>query len=65
MSRHHALDLATRLGNRTGAAYRHYSYNGRREVRSWLIGKMKNAPGRFRRSTGCSKHDACVPREVC
>lgn len=39
-------DLARRLGQRAEAVCRHYLSNGRRSGRYWLVGDVRNAPGR-------------------
>lgn len=39
-------DLARRLGQRAEAVCRHYLSNGRRSGRYWLVGDIRNAPGR-------------------
>lgn len=39
-------DLARRLGQRAEAVCRHYLFNGRRCGRYWLVGDVRNAPGR-------------------
>lgn len=39
-------DLARRLGQRAEAVCRHYLSNGRRCGRYWLVGDVRNAPGR-------------------
>ena len=39
-------DLARRLGQRAEAVCRHYLSNGRRCGRYWLVGDIRNAPGR-------------------
>lgn len=41
-----AQDLARRLGQRAEAVCRHYLSNGRRSGRYWLVGDIRNAPGR-------------------
>lgn len=46
MPRHDATDLAIRLGQRAEAVCRRYLPNGRREGRYWLVGDVRNAPGR-------------------
>lgn len=46
MSRQDATDLAIRLGQRAEAFCRRYLPNGRREGRYWLVGDVRNAPGR-------------------
>jgi len=39
-------DLAGRLGNRAEAVCRHYLSSGRREGSYWLVGDVRNTPGR-------------------
>ena len=46
MPRHDASDLAQRLGRQAEAVCRHYLSNGRREGRYWLVGDVRNTPGR-------------------
>lgn len=41
-----AHDLSRRLGDRAEAVCRHYLSNGRREGRYWLVGDIRNTPGR-------------------
>ncbi|MGE0652707.1 MAG: toprim domain-containing protein [Alphaproteobacteria bacterium] len=41
-----ASDLAQRLGRQAEAVCRHYLSNGRREGRYWLVGDVRNTPGR-------------------
>ena len=41
-----ASDLAHRLAREAEAVCRHYLSNGRREGRYWLIGDVRNTPGR-------------------
>jgi hypothetical protein len=41
-----ASDLAHRLAREAEAVCRHYLFNGRREGRYWLIGDVRNTPGR-------------------
>ncbi|HXZ17048.1 MAG TPA: toprim domain-containing protein [Roseiarcus sp.] len=41
-----ASDLARRLAEHAEAVCRHYLSNGRREGRYWLVGDIRNAPGR-------------------
>ncbi|MFC5417986.1 toprim domain-containing protein [Bosea eneae] len=41
-----AHDLARGLGQRAEAVCRHYLSNGRRSGRYWLVGDVRNAPGR-------------------
>ncbi|MBR1024645.1 toprim domain-containing protein [Bradyrhizobium viridifuturi] len=40
------FDLAQRLGRQAEAVCRHYLSNGRREGRYWLVGDVRNTPGR-------------------
>ena len=42
----HAADLAQRLARDAEAVCRHYLSNGRREGRYWLVGDVRNTPGR-------------------
>ena len=46
MSRHDASDLASRLGQNAEAVCRHYLSNGRRQGNYWLVGDVRNTPGR-------------------
>lgn len=46
MARHDVSDLAQRLGRQAEAVCRHYLSNGRREGRYWLVGDVRNTPGR-------------------
>ncbi len=46
MARLDAAELAHRLGRRAEAACRHYLSNGKRQGRYWLVGDVRNAPGR-------------------
>jgi hypothetical protein len=46
MSRHDASDLAQRLGRQAEAVCRHYLSAGRREGGYWLVGDVRNTPGR-------------------
>jgi len=46
MTRHNAADLAIRLGRKAEAVCRHYLPAGRRFGRYWLVGDVRNAPGR-------------------
>lgn len=46
MSRHDASDLARRLGIQAEAVCRYYLSAGRREGRYWLVGDVRNTPGR-------------------
>ena len=39
-------DLAQRLGQQAEAVCRHYLSSGRREGGYWLVGDVRNAPGR-------------------
>ncbi len=50
-----ATELAQRLAREAEAVCRHYLSNGHREGRYWLIGDVRNTPGRsmFVRLTGC------------
>jgi hypothetical protein len=50
----HAGELAYRLARDAEAVCRHYLSNGRREGRYWLVGDVRNTPGRslFVRLTG-------------
>ncbi|MBN8968181.1 MAG: hypothetical protein J0G95_06930 [Rhizobiales bacterium] len=41
-----ASDLAHRLGRQAEAVCSHYLSNGRREGRYWLVGDVRNTPGR-------------------
>jgi len=41
-----AADLAHRLARDAEAVCRHYLSNGRREGRYWLVGDVRNTPGR-------------------
>lgn len=41
-----AADLAHRLGRHAEAVCRHYLSNGRRQGNYWLVGDVRNAPGR-------------------
>ena len=43
---HRAADLAYRLARDAEAVCRHYLSNGRREGRYWLVGDVRNTPGR-------------------
>ena len=54
MSRLDAGELARRLGRRAEAVCRHYLSSGHREGRYWLVGDVRNVPGRsmFVRLTG-------------
>src|SRR5579863_9730775 len=49
-----AAELAERLARDAEAVCRHYLSNGRREGRYWLVGDVRNTPGRslFVRLTG-------------
>ena len=42
----YARELAHRLAREAEAVCRHYLSNGRREGRYWLVGDVKNTPGR-------------------
>ena len=44
--RHQAADLAHHLAQDAEAVCRHYLSNGRREGRYWLVGDVRNTPGR-------------------
>lgn len=46
MSRLDASELARRLARNAEAVCRHYLPNGRREGRYWMIGDVRNTPGR-------------------
>jgi len=46
MARHDASDLAIRLGRQAEAVCRHYLTSGHREGRYWLVGDVRNTPGR-------------------
>ncbi|MDG4875264.1 toprim domain-containing protein [Mesorhizobium sp. WSM4935] len=46
MARRDASDLAYRLGQQAEAVCRHYLSSGRREGRYWLVGDVRNTPGR-------------------
>ncbi|BAI99152.1 DNA primase [Sphingobium sp. TA15] len=46
MARQDASDLAQRLGRQAEAVCRHYLSRGRREGRYWLVGDVRNTPGR-------------------
>src|SRR3546814_4895860 len=54
MARHDASELAVRLGRQAEAVCRHYLTSGHREGRYWLVGDLRNSPGRsmFVRLTG-------------
>src|SRR5215471_9649619 len=41
-----AADLVRRLAHQPEAVCRHYLSNGRREGRYWLVGDVRNSPGR-------------------
>jgi hypothetical protein len=43
---HQAEELAQRLARNAEAVCRHYLSNGRREGRYWLVGDVRNTPGR-------------------
>ena len=43
---HPAADLARRLASQAEAVCRHYLSNGRRSGRYWLVGDVRNTPGR-------------------
>jgi hypothetical protein len=42
----HAADLASQLAREAEAVCRHYLSNGRRQGRYWLVGDIRNTPGR-------------------
>ncbi len=44
--RENASELARRLAERAEAVCRRYLSNGRREGRYWLVGDVRNSPGR-------------------
>jgi len=46
MARHDASELANRLARDAEAVCRHYLCAGRREGRYWLVGDVRNTPGR-------------------
>ena len=46
MARHDASELARRLGRQAEAVCRHYLSAGYREGRYWLVGDVRNTPGR-------------------
>ena len=46
MARHDASELAQRLGRQAEAVCRHYLSAGYREGRYWLVGDVRNTPGR-------------------
>lgn len=46
MAHHDASELAQRLGRNAEAVCREYLANGRREGRYWLVGDVRNTPGR-------------------
>ncbi|KHJ55186.1 DNA primase [Aureimonas altamirensis] len=46
MARHDASELAHRLGRQAEAVCRHYLPAGHREGRYWLVGDVRNTPGR-------------------
>jgi hypothetical protein len=46
MARHDASELANRLARDAEAVCRHYLSAGRREGRYWLVGDVRNTPGR-------------------
>lgn len=46
MTHHDAADLAHRLGRKAEAVCRHYLSDGRREGNYWLVGDVRNTPGR-------------------
>ena len=43
---HDAFELGRRLAREAEAVCRHYLASGRREGRYWLVGDVRNAPGR-------------------
>lgn len=46
MDQYSTSDIAQRLGFRAEAVCRHYLSSGRREGRYWLVGDVRNTPGR-------------------
>ncbi|MEI9425287.1 toprim domain-containing protein [Mesorhizobium sp. Cs1299R1N1] len=46
MPRLDASELASRLGQRAETVCSHYLFNGHREGRYWLVGDVRNTPGR-------------------
>ena len=46
MARQDASELAIRLGRQAEAVCRHYLTCGHREGRYWLVGDVRNTPGR-------------------
>lgn len=46
MARYDASELAHRLGRQAEAVCRQYLSNGRRQGRYWIVGDVRNAPGR-------------------
>ena len=46
MPRDHVSDLAHRLGEHAEAVCRHYLFNGRRSGKYWIVGDVRNEPGR-------------------
>lgn len=46
MPRHDASELARRLGHEAEAVCRRYLSNGHRQGRYWLVGDIRNSPGR-------------------
>lgn len=46
MAWHDASELAIRLGRQAEAVCRHYLTSGHREGRYWLVGDVRNTPGR-------------------
>lgn len=46
MARHDASELARRLARDAEAVCRHYLSNGRRQGRYWMVGDVRNTPGR-------------------
>src|SRR5271170_184542 len=57
---HDASELARRLAREAEAVCRHYLSNGRRQGRYWLVGDIRNTPGRsmFVRLSASSKGSA-------
>lgn len=46
MDPYSTTDIAQRLGSRAEAVCRHYLSSGRRDGRYWLVGDLRNTPGR-------------------
>jgi hypothetical protein len=46
MDRHNASELALRLADQAEAVCRHYLSSGRRQGRYWLVGDVRDTPGR-------------------